>query len=185
MCFAHAQTVLLFCLLLRGFEAQIKLLNCLKLMQAVLAHEVLKCLSVKWSPLELNTLRFLKCYKFITYRLNCTVASAFVPYLTVLINWWQSLKEIGSFSIYDELIFLWIFHCKQSLDWKCQNLALSLQPWYTDQKWLLHWMFVNIGPLVSDLRSRWHYLRTRSMCASVIPFIPLLNDQNQLSILVN
>ena len=74
------------------------------------------------------------------------------------LHWLMAIvDENVFFQHYNKLNFIWTFHWKLSLDWKCQYLGLCLQPWYADQKWLLHCSFVNIGSVVSDLRSRWPF----------------------------
>ena len=77
-------------------------------------------------------------------------------FLSYSLIWVMLIIEENLFCrIYDELNFLWTFNWKLCFEWKSQTLAFSLQPWYVVQKRLLCSLFVNIGALVSDLRSRW------------------------------
>ena len=105
------------------------------------------------------------CDNFFIYSLKCTVSSTFYPYLTALIVQRELLKQIYSFRSYDELNFLWTFHCKLSLDWK-------------DQKWFLHCSFVNTGTLVSDCRLKHFFL-----CLNSVVFKVFICENRKLSFL--
>ena len=80
------------------------------------------------------------------------------------------------FGIYDELNFLWTIHCKLSLDWKDQSLALYLQPRHADRKYFLHCTFVNTIRDFNQYKAHFHAFKFSSfqcfICEnSKLPFL--------------